>query len=56
MDSGTNELFTSHGRRKRSVRTQEDEVRETLSAVIRVLARGEEDEMWNSNHTDGFYQ
>ncbi|MFH4978043.1 hypothetical protein AB6A40_004752 [Gnathostoma spinigerum] len=42
LDSGTNELFVSHGRRKRSVQTNQTE--ETLSAIIRVLAKGEEDE------------
>ncbi|KAK0397831.1 hypothetical protein QR680_002291 [Steinernema hermaphroditum] len=42
LDSGTNELFASHGRKKRSV-TSENEAEETLSAIIRVLAKGEEE-------------
>lgn len=48
MDSGTNELFMSHGRRKRSIKALEEEQQtaETLSAIIRVLAEGEgEDEV-----------
>ncbi|CAI4224501.1 unnamed protein product [Auanema sp. JU1783] len=46
LDSGTNELFMSHGRKKRS--TEEEGGTETLSAVLRVLAKGEEEEL-NSN-------
>uniref|UniRef100_A0AC35GWT9 ZP domain-containing protein n=1 Tax=Panagrolaimus sp. PS1159 TaxID=55785 RepID=A0AC35GWT9_9BILA len=44
LDSGTNELFVSHGRRKREISTAEDQTAETLSAIIRVLAKGEEEE------------
>uniref|UniRef100_A0A914RZ36 Uncharacterized protein n=1 Tax=Parascaris equorum TaxID=6256 RepID=A0A914RZ36_PAREQ len=46
LDSGTNELFMSHGRKKRSVTTNQTE--ETLSAIIRVLAKGEEEDELNS--------
>jgi hypothetical protein len=54
LDSGTNELFVSHGRRKRSVQSVADEqTAETLSAIIRVLAEGEEDEEADSLHTNG---
>ncbi|TMS37402.1 hypothetical protein L596_004339 [Steinernema carpocapsae] len=42
LDSGTNELFGSHGRKKRSV-DDDTQSEETLSAIIRVLAKGEED-------------
>ncbi|KHN85518.1 hypothetical protein Tcan_13308 [Toxocara canis] len=42
LDSGTNELFMSHGRKKRSISSNQTE--ETLSAIIRVLAKGEEDD------------
>uniref|UniRef100_A0A914Y9F7 PAN domain protein n=1 Tax=Panagrolaimus superbus TaxID=310955 RepID=A0A914Y9F7_9BILA len=44
LDSGTNELFVSHGRRKREISAAEDQTAETLSAIIRVLAKGEEEE------------
>ena len=45
LDSGTNELFVSHGRRKREVSSDSDkQTAETLSAIIRVLAAGEEEE------------
>lgn len=40
LDSGTNELFMSHGRKKRS--TNDGETEETLSTIIRVFAKGEE--------------
>ncbi|VDN55665.1 unnamed protein product [Dracunculus medinensis] len=42
MDSGTNELFMSHGRRKRNI--DNDQIEEAISAIIRVLADGEEKE------------
>ncbi|GMT23399.1 hypothetical protein PFISCL1PPCAC_14696 [Pristionchus fissidentatus] len=43
LDSGTNELFSSHGRKKRSTSPlPEGDTQETLSAVIRVLAEGED--------------
>ncbi|VDM12512.1 unnamed protein product [Wuchereria bancrofti] len=44
LDSGTNELFMSHGRRKRSV-DDNDQTEGTLSAIIRVLAKGENEEV-----------
>uniref|UniRef100_A0A7E4V2B5 PAN domain protein n=1 Tax=Panagrellus redivivus TaxID=6233 RepID=A0A7E4V2B5_PANRE len=45
LDSGTNELFVSHGRRKRDViDSSEQQTAETLSAIIRVLAAGEQEE------------
>lgn len=45
LDSGTNELFVSHGRKKREISTDIDQqTAETLSAIIRVLAEGEEDD------------
>uniref|UniRef100_A0A0N5A0H4 PAN domain protein n=1 Tax=Parastrongyloides trichosuri TaxID=131310 RepID=A0A0N5A0H4_PARTI len=45
LDSGTNELFASHGRKKRSVVDYKNSTTsaETLSAIIRVLAAGEEE-------------
>jgi hypothetical protein len=45
LDSGTNELFVSHGRKKRSILSTdpEEQTAETLSAIIRVLAEGEEE-------------
>ncbi|VDN05995.1 unnamed protein product [Thelazia callipaeda] len=43
LDSGTNELFVSNGRRKRSI-TSSEQTEGTLSAIIRVLAKGEEEE------------
>lgn len=48
LDSGSNELFVSHGRRKRSVLADnasydEPANAETLRAIIRVLAEGEEE-------------
>jgi len=45
LDSGSNELFVSHGRRKRSILSSdpEEQTAETLSAIIRVLAEGEEE-------------
>ncbi|KAI6188975.1 hypothetical protein M3Y98_00412300 [Aphelenchoides besseyi] len=48
LDSASNELFVSHGRRKRSVLSAADGIEEpsaaeTLSAIIRVLAEGEEE-------------
>ncbi|CEF59904.1 No mechanoreceptor potential A [Strongyloides ratti] len=45
LDSGTNELFASHGRKKRSVIDYNNSTTsaETLSAIIRVLAAGEEE-------------
>lgn len=46
MDSGTNELFASHGRRKRdaqNISENDKRTAETLSAIIRVLAEGEDD-------------
>uniref|UniRef100_A0A915BS32 Uncharacterized protein n=1 Tax=Parascaris univalens TaxID=6257 RepID=A0A915BS32_PARUN len=53
LDSGTNELFMSHGRKKRSVTTNQTE--ETLSAIIRVLAKGEEeDELNSTTFVNGF--
>ncbi|KAE9549411.1 hypothetical protein FO519_007378 [Halicephalobus sp. NKZ332] len=46
LDSGTNELFVSHGRRKREIMDDsEQQTAETLSAIIRVLAAGEEEEV-----------
>ncbi|EYC15111.1 hypothetical protein Aduo_011565 [Ancylostoma duodenale] len=51
LDSGTNELFMSHGRKKRSTPTTEGQTEETLSAIIRVLAKGEEEELQSSNQT-----
>lgn len=53
LDSGTNELFVSHGRKKRSILSsgQEDRTAETLSAIIRVLAEGEDE-----SDGDKFYQ
>ncbi|KAH7729337.1 PAN domain-containing protein [Aphelenchoides avenae] len=54
LDSGTNELFVSHGRKKRSVQpTSEDQTAETLSAIIRVLADGELDEEADLLHKNG---
>uniref|UniRef100_A0A183BWQ0 ZP domain-containing protein n=1 Tax=Globodera pallida TaxID=36090 RepID=A0A183BWQ0_GLOPA len=48
LDSGTNELFMSHGRRKRSIgqllEEEQQQTAETLSAIIRVLAEGEQEE------------
>ena len=51
LDSGNNELFTSHGRRKRRsipastmAAADQQQTAETLSAIIRVLAEGEHDE------------
>ncbi|CAD6194609.1 unnamed protein product [Caenorhabditis auriculariae] len=49
LDSGTNELFMSHGRKKRSV--SEGETEETLSAIIRVFAKGEEEAEESANRT-----
>uniref|UniRef100_A0A183DCT2 ZP domain-containing protein n=1 Tax=Gongylonema pulchrum TaxID=637853 RepID=A0A183DCT2_9BILA len=43
LDSGTNELFVSHGRRKRSI-DEDNRTAGTLSAIIRVLTRDEEEE------------
>jgi len=46
LDSGTNELFASHGRRKRdaqNISENDKRTAETLSAIIRVLAEGEDD-------------
>jgi hypothetical protein len=46
LDSGNNQLFSSYGRKKRAVPTEndvEENVEETLSAIIRVLAEGEEE-------------
>uniref|UniRef100_A0A1I7RHH1 PAN domain protein n=1 Tax=Bursaphelenchus xylophilus TaxID=6326 RepID=A0A1I7RHH1_BURXY len=45
LDSGTNELFISHGRKKRSILAMDETEgsKETLSAIIRVLAEGEEE-------------
>ncbi|CAD5219322.1 unnamed protein product [Bursaphelenchus okinawaensis] len=45
LDSGTNELFISHGRKKRSILAMEEAEasKETLSAIIRVLAEGEDE-------------
>lgn len=58
LDSGSSELFVSHGRKKRSISTVEEEKQtaETLSAIIRVLAEGEaEDEPDNFyKNTTGF--
>lgn len=58
MDSGSNELFVSHGRKKRSITSNDDDKQtaETLSAIIRVLADGEtEDEPENFyKNTTGF--
>ncbi|PIO58939.1 hypothetical protein TELCIR_19611 [Teladorsagia circumcincta] len=51
LDSGTNELFMSHGRKKRSTQPTEGQSEETLSAIIRVLAKGEEEELQSSNRT-----
>ncbi|PIO64851.1 PAN domain protein [Teladorsagia circumcincta] len=51
LDSGTNELFMSHGRKKRSAQPTEGQSEETLSAIIRVLAKGEEEELQASNRT-----
>jgi len=52
LDSGTNELFISHGRRKREISSDsEDQTAETLSAIIRVLAAGEEEEALSPNET-----
>ncbi|VDM84162.1 unnamed protein product, partial [Strongylus vulgaris] len=51
LDSGTNELFMSHGRKKRSTPSTEGQTEETLSAIIRVLAKGEEEELQSSNQT-----
>ncbi|EFO92612.1 hypothetical protein CRE_04460 [Caenorhabditis remanei] len=44
LDSGTNELFMSHGRKKRSADVEAGETEEKLSAIIRVFAKGEENE------------
>ncbi|MCP9266492.1 hypothetical protein DINM_022054 [Dirofilaria immitis] len=44
LDSGTNELFMSHGRRKRNV-DNSNQAEGTLSAIIRVLAKGEDEEV-----------
>ena len=46
LDSGSNEMFISHGRKRRSIRPvdSEQQTAETLSAIIRVLAEGEKDE------------
>ncbi|OZC10778.1 PAN domain protein [Onchocerca flexuosa] len=44
LDSGTNELFMSHGRRKRNV-DDSNQTEGTLSAIIRVLAEGEDEEV-----------
>ncbi|RCN47696.1 hypothetical protein ANCCAN_06261 [Ancylostoma caninum] len=41
----------SHGRKKRSTPTTEGQTEETLSAIIRVLAKGEEEELQSSNQT-----
>ncbi|CAO4372710.1 unnamed protein product [Caenorhabditis nigoni] len=52
LDSGTNELFMSHGRKKRSVDLEAGETEERLSAIIRVFAKGEdEEEMEMGNNT-----
>lgn len=51
LDSGTNELFMSHGRKKRSASPTEGQTEETLSAIIRVLAKGEEEELRSANQT-----
>jgi len=52
LDSGTNELFISHGRRKREISSDsEEQTAETLSAIIRVLAAGEEEEALSPNET-----
>ncbi|CAG9536967.1 unnamed protein product [Cercopithifilaria johnstoni] len=59
LDSGTNELFMSHGRRKRSV-DDSDQTEGTLSAIIRVLAKGEDEEVlqnttfWNNAFSEEF--
>jgi len=48
LDSGNNQLFQSYGRKKRSVNNNDvsekddENTEETLSAIIRVLAAGEE--------------
>ncbi|CAI2352398.1 unnamed protein product [Caenorhabditis sp. 36 PRJEB53466] len=44
LDSGTNELFMSHGRKKRSSNPEAGETEERLSAIIRVFAKGEDEE------------
>jgi hypothetical protein len=58
LDSGTNDLFISHGRRKRSLLEveQSEQTAETLSAIIRVLAEGEEESEAEKfyNNTSGF--
>ena len=56
LDSGSNELFVSHGRKKRSALAaadgyDEQTAAETLSAVIRVLADGE-----TASDGDAFYK
>uniref|UniRef100_A0A1I7U2M6 PAN domain protein n=1 Tax=Caenorhabditis tropicalis TaxID=1561998 RepID=A0A1I7U2M6_9PELO len=52
LDSGTNELFMSHGRKKRSADLEAGETEEKLSAIIRVFAKGEdEEEMEMGNNT-----
>lgn len=56
LDSGTNELFISHGRKKRSVLAAleaegQQPSAETLSAIIRVLAEGE-----SEDEGDRFYK
>lgn len=55
MDSGSSELFISHGKRKRrsiddSINNidQTQQTEETLSAIIRVLANGELEEEANN--------
>ena len=52
LDSGNNQLFASYGRKRRSVPTDndvEENVEETLSAIIRVLAEGEEESAVNAS-------
>lgn len=58
MDSGSNELFISQGKRKRrsvdesiNFLNEERKTEETLSAIIRVLATGELEE-----EADNFYK
>ncbi|KAI1732632.1 PAN domain-containing protein [Ditylenchus destructor] len=61
LDSGTNELFVSHGRKKRSIQSvdEEQQTAETLSAIIRVLAEGEEEaeveRFYNSHNSSNAY-
>lgn len=52
LDSQSNEVFISNGRKKRSADVNQTE--ETLSAIIRVLAKGETDYDDNMNETYHF--